>query len=145
MPRARRLALACALALSATPALADLPTAALASPASRDHHPIRRSDATGRRASSTSGAWWGGPAGVVLALAVLGGVSVAARRFRGSAAADTGSLRVVGRAALSPRHAVYLLKIGERTLVVGTGPQGAPSLLGEWPEAARTPAAGGPR
>ena len=41
------------------------------------------------------------------------------------------TLRVVGRTSLSPRHTVHLLSIGQRVLIVGTGPQGAPSLLGE--------------
>ena len=41
------------------------------------------------------------------------------------------ALRVVGRTSLSPRHTVHLLSIGQRVLIVGTGPQGAPSLLGE--------------
>jgi hypothetical protein len=40
-------------------------------------------------------------------------------------------LRVVGRTSLSPRHTVHLLSVGARVLIVGTGPQGAPSLLGE--------------
>jgi len=38
---------------------------------------------------------------------------------------------VIGRTSLSPRHTVHLLSIGQRVLIVGTGPQGAPSLLGE--------------
>src|SRR5262249_51733085 len=42
-----------------------------------------------------------------------------------------GTLRVVGRTRISPRHTVYLLGVGDRVLIVGTGPQGAPSLLGE--------------
>jgi flagellar biogenesis protein FliO len=68
--------------------------------------------------------------GIALALAVFGGVSLASRRFlpgRG-----TGPLQVVGRTSLSPKHTVYLLRAGDRVLIVGTGSQGAPSLLGEW-------------
>ena len=42
-----------------------------------------------------------------------------------------GSLRVVGRTSLSPKHTVYLLEAGRRVLIVGTGPQGPPSLLGD--------------
>ncbi len=38
---------------------------------------------------------------------------------------------MVGRTSLSPKHTVYLLKAGERVLIVGTGAQGPPSLLGE--------------
>jgi flagellar biogenesis protein FliO len=67
----------------------------------------------------------------VLALAVCGGVSVLACRGRRWSQAQAGTvLRVVGRTSLSPRHTVYLLGVGDRILIVGTGPQGAPSLLG---------------
>ena len=38
---------------------------------------------------------------------------------------------MVGRASLSPKHTVYLLEVGRRVLIVGTGAQGAPTLLGE--------------
>jgi hypothetical protein len=40
----------------------------------------------------------------------------------------------VGRVSLPPKHAVFLVKAGGRTLLIGTGPQGAPSLLGELDE-----------
>jgi hypothetical protein len=80
---------------------------------------------------SGSGSWWLGTAGVALALAVAGGLSVASRRLVSTAPAGGVALRVVARTSLSPRHAVYLVRAGERVLVVGTGPQGAPALLGE--------------
>jgi flagellar biogenesis protein FliO len=44
---------------------------------------------------------------------------------------NAGLLRVVGRVPLSPRHSIYLVRAGERTLLIGTGAQGAPTLLGE--------------
>ncbi len=76
--------------------------------------------------------WWLGTAGIALALAVCGGISAATRRgWRWPQATAGTTLRVVGRTSLSPRHTVHLLSIGERVLIVGTGPQGAPSLLGE--------------
>ena len=40
-------------------------------------------------------------------------------------------MRVVGRTVLSPKHSVYLLEVGDRVLIVGTGAARAPSLLGE--------------
>ena len=40
-------------------------------------------------------------------------------------------MRVVGRTSLSPKHTVYLLDVGGRVLILGAGPQGAPTLLGE--------------
>lgn len=47
---------------------------------------------------------------------------------------EAGAIQVVGRVALTPRHAVHLLRVGERTLIVGTGHGGPPALLGELPE-----------
>jgi flagellar protein FliO/FliZ len=85
------------------------------------------------RPSSTSAdpgfGWWLGPAGVAAALAVCGGVSVASRRFLPTG--DSGPIRVIGRSALSPKHSACLLRVGDRVLIVGFGPQGAPSTLGE--------------
>lgn len=40
--------------------------------------------------------------------------------------------RVTGRVRLTPRQTVHVLAIGQRVLVLGTGPQGAPELLTEW-------------
>src|SRR5271157_267599 len=50
---------------------------------------------------------------------------------------SAGSLRVVGRVSLSSRHSIFLVRAGERVLLIGTGSQGAPSLLGELTEAER--------
>ena len=89
-------------------------------------------DAGGRRSAGGgqgSGGWWLGTVGVALALAVFGGISVATRKYLPQH--GSGPLRVVGRTSLSPKHTVYLLKAGDRVLIVGAGPQGAPSLLGE--------------
>jgi hypothetical protein len=33
--------------------------------------------------------------------------------------------------SLSPKHTVYLLRVGRRVLLVGAGPQGAPALISE--------------
>ena len=62
-----------------------------------------------------------GTAGIALALAAFGGMSLAAKRFLPQS--ESGPLRVVGRTSLSPKHSVYLLKAGDRVLIVGTGPR----------------------
>ena len=80
------------------------------------------------RAMGSDG-WRPGWAGIALTLAVCGGLAAAARRFRPAAA--TGSVQVVGRVSLSPRHSVYLLRVGRRVLLVGAGPQGPPALISE--------------
>jgi hypothetical protein len=80
--------------------------------------------------SRSSGSWWIGTAGISLALAFFGVISMASRRIlpkRGS-----GPFEVIARTNLSPKHTVHLLRAGDRVLIIGTGPQGSPALLGEW-------------
>ncbi len=91
----------------------------------------RDASVTPSRHSESSGGWWIGTAGIALALAVCGWASVASRKFLPKGAGNAPNLRVVGRTSLSPKHTVYLLDVGGRVLLIGTGPQGAPSLLGE--------------
>ncbi|WP_197446542.1 flagellar biosynthetic protein FliO [Tautonia plasticadhaerens] len=74
-------------------------------------------------------------------LAVLGVAVLASGRLR--PAGGAGALRVVGRAHLTGRHAVYLLRAGDRTLILGVGSQGPPALLGEL-ETSAEPAPGLP-
>lgn len=66
---------------------------------------------------------------LALLLAAGGGIVVAARRLGPRAAG--GAVQVVGRVSLSPRHSVFLLRVGRRVLVVGAGPQGPPALITE--------------
>lgn len=40
-------------------------------------------------------------------------------------------LRVVGRTSIAPRHALALVQVGDRVLILGHGPDGPPALLGE--------------
>ena len=129
--RLRPLAIAGAwAALNLGPALAQHkpPTNALAPPSStRLVVPKRPASSPGL--SESSGAWWIGTAGIAGALAVFGAASLASKRFL--PARDSGPIRVIGRTALSPKHSVHLLRVGDRVLVLGTGPLGAPALLGE--------------
>jgi flagellar protein FliO/FliZ len=80
------------------------------------------------RPESLDSSWWG-MVGITLALAVCGGIYAVCRRFLPQSAA--GAVCVVSRVSLSPKHSVYMLRIGRRVLLVGTGPQGAPSLIAE--------------
>jgi hypothetical protein len=100
-----------------------------------------------RANGSHSGGWWFSSAGIVLVLAILGGGSLAAKHWRLIPGSETGPLEIVGRTFLTPKHAVYLVRAGGRTLLIGTGPQGAPSLLGELSETTPAPVGthGGPR
>lgn len=131
------------IAILATPlvALADHPPPTAAITPGNDRRPLRSREAVGvdpRNASASpggSGSWWFGTAGIALALAAVGWASLAARKFRttGGPGLTGDRLQVIGRTYLSPKHSVYLLRAGDRVLIVGTGPQGAPSLLGEMP------------
>lgn len=91
--------------------------------------PTKRELGSGLGSPSTG--WWAGTAGMALALAAFGGVSLAMKRWGVPGVHEAGLVRVVGRTSLSPRHAIYLVKVDHRTLLIGTGPQGPPSLLGE--------------
>ena len=107
---------------------------ARAQPSTSSRRPVARlvgASPSPRPAGASSGGWWMGMAGTGLALAACGWASLAARRFLPNRPDRASSLRVVGRTSLSPKHTVYLLDVGGRVLIVGTGPQGAPSLLGE--------------
>jgi flagellar biogenesis protein FliO len=126
-----------AFAETAAPSRVSVPPAtAIGSQARR---PVARSHDGGFSARGESiagrpdkaGGWWLGTAGIALALAILGWVSVASKRFLPSTAAGSIALRVVGRTTLSPKHTIYLLEVGRRVLIVGTGAQGSPTLLGE--------------
>jgi flagellar biogenesis protein FliO len=68
-------------------------------------------------------------AGITLVLAVCGVVVAAVRRL--SSQGPAAAIRVVSRLSLSPKHSVYLLRVGRRVLLVGAGPQGAPTLISE--------------
>jgi hypothetical protein len=101
-----------------------------------DLHRVSRSLGS-RRPSQIDGAlgsdgWYLGMAGVAVVLAIGGGVAAAARRYAPRTGA--GALQVVSRVSLSPKHTVYLMRAGGRVLLVGTGPQGAPSLISELDE-----------
>ena len=107
------------------------PTTAIAAPNPSGRLPFRPREASVRRTEVSEGAggWWLGTAGIALALALFGGISLASRRYLPQR--EGGPLRVVGRTSLSPKQAVYLLRVGDRVLLIGAGPGGPPSLLGE--------------
>jgi flagellar protein FliO/FliZ len=138
MTRTMRIAVVWSLLTLAGPiasALADPATAALGGPGKGDLHPIPPRE--GGRISGTNGGagtWWLGTAGIALALAAVGAISVAARRAQ-QATGGPGHFEVVAKVHLNPRHTVYLLRAGERVFIIGTGTQGSPALLGEWTEA----------
>ncbi len=78
--------------------------------------------------------WSTATVGLTLILAACGGLIAAGRRFLPQGAGA--GMHVVGRVSLSHKHAVYMLQVGRRTLLVGVGPQGAPSLITEVDELA---------
>lgn len=113
--------------------LGSVAPAAAAEVSTESRRPFPQRSSTVHRGvdgAASSGSWWLGTAGIALALALCGGISVASKRYLPGRTGG-GALRVVGRASLSPKQAVYLVAIGERILIVGAGAQGPPSLLGE--------------
>jgi flagellar biogenesis protein FliO len=95
----------------------------------------RRSSSAGRAYGSD--AWYLALASVAALLAAVGGLALAARRF--NPRMGSGALHVVSRVSLSPKHTVYLVRAGGRVLLVGTGPQGAPTLISELDDIALSP------
>ncbi len=91
-----------------------------------------RGEPDGSRSAGAEG-WRPWSACLALGLAACGAVALTARRrvIRGVPV----ELQVVGRASLTPKHGIYVLKVGGRMLVVGAGPQGPPALLTELDEA----------
>jgi flagellar biogenesis protein FliO len=65
------------------------------------------------------GAWQAGTAGIGVALLAAVAVILRRRRARGTAPHEAGAVQVVGRALLSHRHAVFVLQVSGRRLVVG--------------------------
>jgi flagellar biogenesis protein FliO len=121
---------------SVQPALAVGRGAAILAPEIR--RPDRSSADGSGRAGSVSGRWSVLTlATATAALAALGaGVWLANRgrtlglRPAGIAGPD---VRVVSRTPLTPRHAIHVVRAGDRLLLLGTGTTGAPTLLGELP------------
>lgn len=76
--------------------------------------------------------------GAVLAAGAV--VLIASRRFaRNAGLAEQSSgerAKVVSRVSLTPRQSIHVVRIGDRTLVIGTGPQSAPVTLAQWSDPA---------
>jgi hypothetical protein len=69
-------------------------------------------------------------ASFTVALGLSGCVYLAMRRCLPPGV--SANLKIVGRVSLSPKHAVYLVQIGRRMLLIATGPQGAPAFISEF-------------
>jgi flagellar protein FliO/FliZ len=120
------------------PAYVPVEAGAAGSPSDPSGRPSGRRGTRAPRLLGSDG-WWPGMAGIALALAVAGGIAAVARRFAPSP--PTGTVQVVGRVSLSPKHSVYMLRVGRRVLLVGAGPQGAPSLITELEDLPESPPA----
>jgi flagellar biogenesis protein FliO len=83
----------------------------------------------GMNRDAGSQGWWLGSTAITLVLAVCGAICVAARKYRSQETAR--HVQVVDRVNLTPRHSIFVVRAGARALLIGTGTQGAPSLLGE--------------
>ena len=69
--------------------------------------------------------------GFVCVLMWLGARWLARRGFGVPQAGSGATLRVLRRVPLEPRKSLYLVAVGRRVLLIGTGDGGAPSLLAE--------------
>lgn len=103
-------------------------------PGGADTRPVTpRSSAEDRAVSSDGGR---GAAGSIvrtlLALAVvvalIVGLRIALRRFRGSSVSRTGPMSVLARTSVSARQQLLLVRLGRRLVLVGSGPEGMRAL-----------------
>lgn len=127
--RLRRLVFA-GLALAAS--LGGFAPASAGEGEGRSAHPFPMEAQAGAKPSgslATGATWWPASVAVAGALAVFGAGGYAAAKL--APRGRTGSLKIVERLHLSPKHAIYLVNIHDRSLLVSTGPQGAPALLAE--------------
>ena len=109
------------LALAAIVCVIQAPHARAEQPPRPSAHP--------RPSGELGSAAWVSTAVLAVGLCVIVGMAAMSRRFTSPAGAR--QPRIVGRVALSPRHSVHLLQVGRRVLLLGTGPQGTPTLLAE--------------
>lgn len=63
---------------------------------------------------------------IIFVLALLGGALYVLKK-RGAASfhipgSGTSQMEVIGRVALGPQHALHLVRVGEKQIVVATGP-----------------------
>lgn len=133
------LAVTLLLGLSGQASAEDAPV-----PASPPRLALHRPGVSESPGAGRAGWGWSAAAGLV-ALAVLGSATVAARRSGRRTGRESESLRIVGRTMLGTRQAVYVLRAGDRLLIVGTGPGGPPSLLATMPATPEEPASEGGR
>jgi|GEM_PF-6880943 len=148
-PRRWRVHVAAALAaalLSAAPGTGAAPAAGPASPAARSSAggaatralAPRQEGPESRRIGESRGA--GDLGGWLRTLAAMAGVvalifiaRAVLRRFTpaGRPAHRAGPIEVIAHATLGPRQQVWLVRLGTRLVLVGSGPQGAMSALAE--------------
>src|SRR5690606_12750813 len=108
-----------------TPGRRPTPRAAIAAagPSEGRDLTVRRSGAERGEPTGAVGtpSWWLVAAGIGVALVGLGAASLGAGRWARLPGRSAGDLRVVGRLHLTTRHSIHLLRVGDRTLLVGTG------------------------
>ncbi len=145
-----RIAVVAGLLVGASQAVADeglsrdpKTLAIQASPGNAGRFPTSREHAGAPGSGSGSSAsWWLIPLGLVLAGGAWGWIRLSSRGGTTGRKTAAVALEVVGRVSLGPRQTVCLVRVGDQVLIVGTGPQGPPSLMGELTGAEPEPTAG---
>ena len=104
----------------------DSPRSSLAKPEAPSDEPRTSRAMLFRRwptavAQGTSDSWSLTMIGITVTLAIFGGLVAASRRFLPQQAGV--AMQVVGRVSLSPRHTVYMLRVGTGFCSSGPGPR----------------------
>ena len=109
---------------------ADPPTAAI----SQGSRTLQRPAPSSRGARFNGPAsGWNGLGGTLALFGAAAGVAWVAQRWNRRDVAGPGALQVVDRIQLTSRHALHVVRAGDRLFLLGTGTAGAPALLGELP------------
>ena len=95
-------------------------------------HPIQRPGQAGATTTAPVSGWSYGTLGIGAVLAGVGLYAFVIRRYPQTPRPTHGNaIQVLGRQSLGGRHSIYTVRVGSRTLLVGTGTQGPPTLLTE--------------
>lgn len=129
--RARRIGLLLVLSLLTIHAVTPVVHARDKTPATSNSVEEEKINGRQKESSDTDafGAWGRLLAAMALVVAMIVALGWLVKRIgAGKGLQSAGALRLVARANLSPKHQVFLVRLGRRLVLLGAGPQGLSGL-----------------